>query len=121
MTRKSLIAMFLVAVAGFVLPVKADTFKNKQTGETFYGFRTQKSTTNQTLVYNDSTKKLSPLDLRDYEVTMDDKGRRNSVVMVSITDAEALLSEAVAKIVSEAIVKASNTGPRFVLLKIDNP
>jgi hypothetical protein len=113
--------MVLAAVAGLALSVNADTFKNKQSGETFYGFRTQKSSANQTLVYNDTTKKLTPLNLRDYDVAMDDKGRRNSVVMVSITDAEALLSEAVAKIISEAIVKASNTGPRFVLLKIDNP
>jgi membrane-bound ClpP family serine protease len=121
MTRKSLAAMVVLALTGFVLPLNADTFKNKKTGEIFYGFRTQKSSANQTLVYNDSTKKLTPLDLRDYEVTMDGKGRRNSVVMVSITDAEVLLSKTVAEIVSEAIVKASNTGPQFVLLKIDNP
>jgi membrane-bound ClpP family serine protease len=121
MTRKSLVAMVLLAVAGFVLPVNADTFKNKQTGETFNGFRTQKSSANQTLVYNDTTKKLDAMDLRDYEVTLDGKGRRNSVVMISITDEDVLLSETVSKIVSEAIVKASNTGPQFILIKIDNP
>ncbi len=121
MTRKSLVAVVMLAVTGFVLPLNADTFKNKQTGETFYGFRTQKSTANQTLVYNDSTKKLTPLNLHDYEISMDDKGRRNSVVVVPIVQAEVLLSEAIAKTVSEAIAKASNTGPRFVLLKIDNP
>jgi ATP-dependent protease ClpP protease subunit len=43
------------------------------------------------------------------------------VVLVSITDAETLLSEAVAKTIADAIIKASNTGPKFVLLKIDNP
>jgi membrane-bound ClpP family serine protease len=121
MTRKSLVAMIVLAVTGFVLTANADTFKNKQTGETFYGFRTQKNSASQTLVYNDSTKKLDALDLRNFEVTMDSKGRRNSVVVVSITDAEILLSENVSKMVSEAIVKASNTGPQFVLLKIDNP
>jgi membrane-bound ClpP family serine protease len=109
------------AVLSFVLPLQADTFKNKQTSETFYGFRTQKKTANQTLVYNDSTKKLTPLDLRDYEITMDGQGRRNSVVMVSIKAAEVLLSETVTEIVSQAIIKASNTGPQFVLLKIDSP
>jgi len=121
MTRKSLIAGIVLAVTGFVFSANADTFKNKQTGETFYGFRTQKSSAKKTLVYNDSTKKLDALDLLDYEVAMDGKGRRNSVVMVSITDAETLLSEDVSKMVSEAIVKASNTGPQLVLLKIDNP
>jgi membrane-bound ClpP family serine protease len=121
MARKGLFITFLAATVWLGLPAKADTFKNKQTGETFYGFRTQKSTANKTLVYDDSTKKLMPLDLRDYEITMDDNGRRNSVVVVPITDAEILLSETVAKTVADAVVKASNTGPRFVLLKIDNP
>jgi membrane-bound ClpP family serine protease len=121
MTRKSLVTLLAAAWCSFVLPLNADTFKNKQTGETFNGFRTQKSTASQTLVYNDTTKKLTPLELRDYEITMDGKGRRNSVVMVSITEAEILLSETITQIVSEAIVKASNTGPQFVLLKIDNP
>jgi len=121
MARKGLFITFLAATVWLGLPAKADTFKNKQTGETFYGFRTQKSTANKTLVYDDSTKKLTPLDLRDYEITMDDNGRRNSVVVVPITEAEILLSETVAKTVADAVVKASNTGPRFVLLKIDNP
>jgi membrane-bound ClpP family serine protease len=120
MTRKSLWGLLIVAIAGLV-PAAADTFKNKETGEIFYGFRTQKSTANKTLVYNEATSSFAPLDLRDYEITMDDKGRRNSVVLVSITDAEALLSEAVARTIADAIIKASNTGPKFVILKIDNP
>lgn len=120
MTRKSLWSLLVIAIAGLV-PATADTFKNKETGEIFYGFRTQKSTASKTLVYNDSTKKPEPLDLREYEITMDDNGRRNCVVIVSITDAEALLSETVAKTIADAIIKASNTGPKLVLLKIDNP
>lgn len=119
MARKSLLLIGFVLAAG--LWSYADTFKHRQTGEVFYGFRTQKTSANQTLVYDDAQKKLVPLNLRDYEVTMDDKGRRNSIVMVSIVNAEALLSEAVAKTISEAIIKASNTGPRFIILRIDNP
>ncbi|MBM4103472.1 MAG: hypothetical protein FJ263_05385 [Planctomycetes bacterium] len=120
MTRKSLWVLLVVAIAGLV-PAAADTFKNKKTGEIFYGFRTQKSTASKTLVFNDSTKKSDLLDLREYEITMDDNGRRPYVVLVSITDAEALLSETVARTIADAIVHGSDTGPKFVLLKIDNP
>jgi membrane-bound ClpP family serine protease len=120
MTRKSLWSLLAIVIAGLV-PATADTFKNKETGEIFYGFRTQKSIANKTLVYNEATSNFLPLDLRGYEITMDDNGRRPCVVVVPITAAEVLLSETVAKTVADAIIKASNTGPKFILLKIDNP
>lgn len=121
MTRKSLILTVLgmLFLAGF--SAMADTFKNKETGEVFYGFKTLKSTGNKTLIYNENEKKLIPVDLSGFEVTQDDNGRRNIVVLVSITDAEALLSETVTKIICESITKGANSGPRFILIKIDNP
>jgi len=121
MTRKSRIALALGFFLAAGVSVQADTFKNKATGEVFYGFRTTKVSGAKTLVYNDADKKLSPIDLGEYEVVMDEKGRRNSVVQIAITDPEILLSTNIAQTISEAIVKAANTGPRFVLLKIDNP
>jgi len=121
MTRNSLLLSLLAIILAAGLSVKADTFKNKQTGEIFYGFRTLKTTADKTLVYNENEKKLSPIKLEDYEVTLDNNGRRNSVVLVSITDAEALLSQAVTKTICDAITKGANSGPRFVLVKIDCP
>ncbi len=121
MTRKSLIALTLGVFGVAGLSVHADTFKNKATGDVFYGFRTTKVSGTKTLVFNEADKKLSPIDLSEYEVVMDEKGRRNSVVQIAITDPEILLSANITKTVSEAITKAANTGPRFVLLKIDNP
>ncbi|HML74848.1 MAG TPA: hypothetical protein PKB02_10170 [Anaerohalosphaeraceae bacterium] len=121
MTRKSLVLSLAAMVLAAGLSAQADTFKNKQTGEIFYGFRTLKTTADKTLVYNENEKKLSPIKLDDYEVTLDNNGRRNSVVLVSITDAEALLSQTVTKTICDAITKAANSGPRFVLVKIDCP
>ncbi|MEN6307334.1 MAG: hypothetical protein ABFD91_06210, partial [Anaerohalosphaeraceae bacterium] len=109
MTRKSLVLTILLGVLLLTgLPVTADTFKNKETGEVFYGFKTLKSTGNKTLIYNENEKKLLPLDLSGYEVTQDDKGRRNIVVLVPITDAESLLSESVTKLICETITKGAN-------------
>lgn len=121
MTRKSLLLSLAAMILTAGLSANADTFKNKQTGEVFYGFRTLKTTVDKTLVYNENEKKLLPIKLLDYEVTMDNNGRRNSVVLVSITDAEALLSESVTKAICNAIIKGANSGPRFVLVKIDCP
>lgn len=121
MARKSLTTLILVVFWVSGLTAHADTFKNKATGEVFYGFRTTKAAGGKTLVYNEADKKMSPIDLSEYEVVMDEKGRRNSVVQVALTDPEILLSTAISKTIAEAISKAANTGPRFVLLKIDNP
>ncbi len=121
MTRKSLLLGLAAMILSAGLSANADTFKYKQTGDVFYGFRTLKTTADKTLVYNESEKKLSPIKLEDYDVTLDNNGRRNSVVLVSITDAEALLSQAVTKTICDAITKGANSGPRFVLVKIDCP
>lgn len=121
MARNSLTTFVFVVFLAAGFAAHADTFKNKETGEVFYGFRTTKVSGSKTLVYNEADKKMSPIDLSGYEVVLDEKGRRNSAVQVAITNPEILLSSNVAEIVAEAIVKAANTGPRFVLLKIDNP
>jgi membrane-bound ClpP family serine protease len=121
MTRKSLVLSLAAMVLAAGLSARADTFNNNQTAELLYGFRTLKTTADKTLVYNENEKKLSPIKLDDYEVTLDNNGRRNSVVLVSITDAEALLSQTVTKTICDAITKAANSGPRFVLVKIDCP
>jgi len=53
--------------AGFIFlcilvsTVMADTFKHKESGESFSGFVTQKTAGNQTLVYNDDESKMMPV------------------------------------------------------------
>jgi len=99
----------------------ADTFRHKETGEEFYGFRSQKRSANKILVYHSEQKKMITLDPAEYEIIADSKGRRDNIVVVPIRQSEALISQAVAEQIAKAIVDASNTGPQFILLHIDNP
>jgi membrane-bound ClpP family serine protease len=101
--------------------VSADTFKHKVTGEVFTGFATQKSTGGKTLVFNKEANKMMPVTLYDYEVAYDTQGRRDSVVLIQITQPEILLSQTVSEKVASAIIDASNTGPQAILVQIDNP
>ena len=99
----------------------ADTFKHHQTGEVFHGFPTQKSIGNRTRVYNADLKTFKPLVLAEYDVTPGANGRRNSVVVMPLKHAEVLLSKVVSETLSNAIVEASNKGPKFIVIEIDNP
>lgn len=99
----------------------ADTFKNIKTGEAFDGFATQKSRQGLTLVYNSDKKDFSPLNLDDYTVERNYNGRRDTVYVFSLTEPEILLSKVVSDEIANSIVQASDKGPMFILLEIDNP
>ena len=103
------------------LDVQADTFKHRETAEVFHGFATQKTKNNQTLVYIAEKKKFKPVNLREYNITFDFQGRRDSVAVVRIRQQEVLLSQAVSTEAAEAIKDASNKGPNFILVEIDCP
>ncbi|KKK77958.1 hypothetical protein LCGC14_2848380, partial [marine sediment metagenome] len=51
-----------------------DTFKHRESGEIFHGFATQKVIRDETRVYIAEEKKFKPLDLRDYDVTVNGEG-----------------------------------------------
>ena len=108
-------------VLGLVSLVPGDTFRHKETGEVFYGFRTQKRTANKILVYHSEQKKLITIEENQYEITLDGKGRRDSVIRVQIRQPEVLISQAVAERIAESIVEASNSGPQFIVVEIDSP
>lgn len=111
-----ILALALVAQTGFT-----DTFVHKDTGATFNGFVTQSTVAGETRVYNSEEKKFIPIDLGDYEITMNAEGRRQNVILVPITQPEALMSQNVAQQIAEAIVDASNAGPLAILVQIDSP
>ncbi len=115
------IAVIALIVAFCVALCPADTFKHRQSGEVFYGFLTQKQSRGKTLVYVEKDKAFKPLSLAEYEVTRNEKGRRNSIIVIPITYEEAIVSKAVAKTIARMIVEASNKGPRYILLEIDSP
>ncbi len=115
------IAVIALILAFCVALCPADTFKHRQSGEVFYGFLTQKQSRDKTLVYVEKNKAFKPLPLAEYEVTRDERGRRNSIIVIPIVYEEALVSRAVAQTIARMIVEASNKGPRYIILEIDSP
>lgn len=114
----------IFAVALFVSlfsVVSGDTFRHKETGETFNGFRTQKRMADKVLVYHSEQKKLITIEEYQYEITVDGKGRRDSVIRVPFHQSEILISQTVAERIAESIVEASNSGPQFIVIEIDSP
>ncbi len=99
----------------------ADTFKHRPSGDVFHGFATQKSIGNRTRVYNAELESFKPINLAEYDVTPNAQGRRNSVVVIPLNQGEVLLSKVVSEALGNAIVDASNKGPKFIVLEIDSP
>lgn len=98
-----------------------DTFRNRQTGEVFHGFATQKKKQNLTMVYINDEKKFKLLNLGEFDITRNAEGRRNNVVIIPVKTEEVIISQAVVEAVSEEIISASNKGPRFIMIEIDSP
>ncbi len=115
------IALIALIFAFCVALCPADTFKHRQSGEVFNGFLTQKQSRGKTLVYIEKDKAFKALPLAEYDVTRDEKGRRNSIIIIPITYEEAIVSRAVAQTIAKLIVDASNKGPRYIILEIDSP
>ncbi|MHC5061966.1 MAG: Clp protease/crotonase-like domain-containing protein [Planctomycetota bacterium] len=119
MTRKivfiSLVLLLCTALC------TADTFKHRQSGEVFYGFATQKSIGNRTRVYNSESSRFKPINLAEYDITPNAKGRRNNVVVIPLEQAEVMLSKTVSATLANAITEASNKGPKLIVISIDSP
>ena len=107
---------FLVAVDCF-----GDTFKHRESGEIFHGFATQKVIRKETRVYVAEEEKFKPLNLRDYDVTINGQGRRDNVIVIPLHLPESLISKVVTSDISKTIGDASNKGPQFILIEIDLP
>jgi hypothetical protein len=102
-------------------PVQADTFKHRTSEETFNGFPTHKKSAGKTMVFNADLNKFTPLDLAQYQVTYNEQGRRDSVMILKLDQPEILISETVATAVADAILKAADQGPRAMVIQIDLP
>lgn len=112
-----------VVIIGFLVTgdCLGDTFKHRESGEIFHGFATQKVIRNETRVYVAEEKKFKPLNLNDYDVTVDGQGRRDNVIVIPLHLAETLISKVVTTNISKTISDASNKGPQFILIEIDLP
>jgi membrane-bound ClpP family serine protease len=111
----------LIAVIFCISLSQADTFKHRSSGEEFDGFATQKSMRGKTRVYSEQKKGFETIDLTDYEITYNHKGRRNNAVVIPITQQQVLLSQAVSLKLATIIAEASNKGPLFIVIQIDSP
>ncbi len=98
-----------------------DTFRNRRTGEVFHGFATQKEKQNLTMVYINDEKKFKLLNLGEFDITRNARGRRNNVVIIPLKSEEVIISQAVVEAVSKEIISASDKGPRFIMIEIDSP
>lgn len=119
MKLKSIVGLAILVF--FAQTGHGDTFVHKDTGATFTGFVTQNTVGGQTRVYNSEEKKFTPVNLNDYDITMNAEGRRQNVILIPITQPEVLMSQNVARQIAEAVVDASNAGPLAILVQIDNP
>ena len=101
----------------------ADVFTHRQSGEKFYGFATQRSMDSKVRIYEqtDDTFDAKIINIADYDIEYDVKGRRDLVIVVPFDQKEALISKAVADTFAKTITEASDRGPIAVILEIDNP
>lgn len=111
----------IVLIATLAMSATADTFKHRQTGETFDGFVTQKQNKGKTLVFLENENAFKGLPLAEYQVTRNEKGRANRVVVIPIKTHEVIISDAISNMVAKTIIDASDKGPKCILLEIDNP
>jgi membrane-bound ClpP family serine protease len=114
---KKVMYMFFFLTSSFICT--ADTFTHKKTGEILYGYPTQRTKQNKTLVRIGKNFKPNYIDLSEYDVERNSEGRRNQVTVVRID--KAIEYECEVKALEKAIETESNQGPEFILLEIDTP
>ncbi|AQT68476.1 hypothetical protein STSP2_01640 [Anaerohalosphaera lusitana] len=115
----SAVLFFAIIGQGF-----SDTFRNKQTGETFNGFATQVQRQNEAKVFvqqEDGKLKTRFVNLNEYEIVYNRKGRRDNVIVIPITNRQTFASYRVCEKLAKTIEAASNRGPYYIILEIDSP
>lgn len=111
----------LLLVLALSLPLMADTFTHKTTGQSFDGFMTQKTLGGKTRVYDSSQKQMVNIDPSEYHITTNSKGRKDVAVVVPINQSEILLSEVIAKEIAKTITESADRGSQVIIVHIDSP
>lgn len=96
----------------------ADTFTKRITGEVLHGYRTGQDRNGRTVVYI-ADKGPLPLELSDWDIIVDRKGRKNKVIVIAVEQEISL--QIMVESVSQAINRAADDGPLFILLEINSP
>ena len=96
----------------------ADTFTNKKTKESFDGFATTKKIHKLTVVRTSENKPLK-IKLKDYDITLNNKGRRDLITVIPLRNAIEFSAETDA--FCKAIKKNVNKGVKLIIIDVDSP
>ncbi len=96
----------------------ADTFTHRQTNEILHGYAATQTENSQTVVYTQEKGELK-LNLADWRIFPDSLGRNNKVTVITIDGP--IMLELTTAALEQAIPKAADEGPLFILLEIDTP
>ena len=96
----------------------ADTFRHRKSGEVMHGYVTSKTKEGKTSVYT-QLKGVVDINLAEWQIIGDRLGRNNKVVVLPLEGSIMRVIETDALI--EAITKASDQGPLFILIEMNTP
>lgn len=118
--KKSQPIIFAVSLVLFALGAAcpADTFRHRKTNEVLYGYATAQTQAGKTIVHTQQ-KGTVKLNLAEWQIAADRLGRNNKVVILTLDKRIMLKIETEALV--QAIAKAADEGPLFILLEIDTP
>jgi ATP-dependent protease ClpP protease subunit len=111
-------AFIIVLVLGLGVESWADTFTHRSSNEVLHGYSTGIRQYDKSIVHTEQ-KGVVELDLDQWRITSDLKGRNNKVFVLSIDDKVMLDIETEALI--EALSRRAAQGPLFIVLEIDTP
>jgi ATP-dependent protease ClpP protease subunit len=95
----------------------ADTIVNNKTGETYHGYLTG-AESGGIFDANTTEKGIIKINLSEFTVTRDTKGRNNSFALIEVSDIMAGMETTAFEALLKKTVAA---GPLFILLEIDSP
>lgn len=110
----------LVLICSLPIPLKADTFTHRKTGEKLHGYISHKKIGRNYIEFV-QTKEHGPkrLNLDDYDIKYNNIGRRKHIAVLPIR--RGIEFNCVTDAFEQAIAKAADGGPLFILINIDTP
>ena len=96
----------------------ADTYTHKKTGESFTGFTTTKKVKKLSVVKS-AEKGTLKINLKDYKIVLDNKGRKDYVVVIPLRNGIEFMAETEA--FCKAIEKNVNKGVKLIIIDVDSP
>jgi len=110
--------VFLAIQLVSVSVCRADTFTNVKTSEVLHGYATGRLEDANTIVHTLQKGDVG-LNLADWEVTADSKGRNNKVIVLVLD--RMIMYEIETAALEAALARAAAEGPLFILLELDTP